>query len=298
MKYAFIDERAGEHSVSALCRALGVSRSGYYAHRSRPESKRSVEDRRLSALVSEAHRKSRSTYGAPRVHAQLRRQGHRTSRKRVARLMRQAGLRGAVHPRRRSPSKNALAAPETPDLVQRSFAASRPGAVWCSDSKQIWTQQGWLHLAVVIDLHSRRVVGHACGSTASSAVAARALRSAAQTRRVAAGCVHHSDRGGAYVSSTYRAELRHLGAAPSLSRPGTPLDNAVAESFFSTLTREFLPGRRFETRREAERAIFDYVEVFYNRERLHSTLGYLSPAEFEARYYSNQTPPGVSTKTG
>jgi transposase InsO family protein len=187
---------------------------------------------------------------------------------------------------------------ETPDLVQRNFRASTPNAVWCADSKQIWTSEGWVHLAAIIDLHSRRIVGYACGKTATAAVAERALASAVQSRCPPEGCVHHSDRGSAYVSETYREALRKMGAKPSLSRPGTPLDNAVIESFFSTLTREFLPGRHFATRVEAEHAIFEFIEVFYNRKRLHSTLDYQSPAGFEAQYFSPQSPQGVSIKTG
>jgi putative transposase len=295
VKYAFIRQHASEYPVAMACRVLGVSRTGYHAWQARPESARRRADRALGALVAEAHAQSRRTYGAPRIHEELRSRGLRVGRKRVARLMRRAGLRGAVHPRRRTPAApRAEAAPAVPNRLARRFRVSAPNRVWCCDAKQIWTREGWLHLAVVIDLYSRRVVGHACGRTPDTALAVRALGNAAARRRPPAGLLHHSDRGAAYRSQAYAETLVSLGGLASMSRPGTPLDNAVVESFFSTLERECLQGRRFATRAEAARVLFDYIEVFYNRQRRHSTLGYLSPAAFESQTLSQ----GVSTKAG
>jgi transposase InsO family protein len=273
------------------CRVLGVSRSGYQASLVRPESERSKADRALSALVAESHAASRETYGAPRVLDDLREQGHRVGQRRVARLMRQAGLRGAFHPRK-SPHAGSPAAVDGPDLVRRQFTAEAPNRVWCADVKQVWTRQGWVFLAAVIDLFSRRIVGHACGTSATTELVERAFDAAVGRRQPGPGLVHHSDRGAAYVSGPFLSSLQAGGSVQSLSRPGTPLDNAVIESFFSTLERELLVREHYATRAEARSSLFNYIEVFYNRQRKHSTLGYLSPAAFEARSSTG----GVSTE--
>ena len=265
------------------CRVLGVSRSGYHASLARPESERSKADRALTVLIAASHAASRRTYGAPRILDDLRERGHRVGQRRVARLMRQAGLRGAFHPRR-TPHAGSPAAVDGPDLVRRQFTAEAPNRVWCADVKQVWTREGWAFLAAVIDLYSRRIVGHACGPSATTELVERAFASAVQRRRPSSGLVHHSDRGAAYVSGPMLSSLIEVGAVRSLSRPGTPLDNAVIESFFSTLERELLVGERYATRAEARSSLFDYIEVFYNRHRKHSTLGYLSPSAFEAHF--------------
>ena len=289
MIYAFIRRHASEHPVAMACRVLGVSRSGYHAALVRPASESAQADRDLTALIRKAHRTSRRTYGAPRVHAELQAQGVRVGRRRIARLMRQAGLRGAYHPRKARRPKPAPAI-DAPDLIGRAFVAKKPNQRWCADVKQVWTREGWLHLAAVIDLHSRRVVGHACGPSATTALVQRALASAVHRRRPGRGLIHHSDRGAAYVSGPFLASLQAIGAVRSVSRPGTPLDNAVIESFFSTLERELLADRSFPTRAAARSSLFEYVEVFYNRQRRHSSLGYLSPAALEAL----PSPQGVS----
>lgn len=284
MKYAFIRQHASKYPVATACRVLGVSRSGYHAARTRPESERARSDRALSQMIAEAHTRSRQTYGAPRILADLRAQGLRVGRRRVARLMRRAGLQGAFHARRGRPTRPAKTQPtDAPDLVRRQFSAETPDRVWCADIKQVWTREGWVHLAAVLDLHSRRIVGHACGTSATTALVERALATAVDRRRPKRGLVHHSDRGAAYVSGPYLTSLQTLGATRSLGRAGTPRDNAVIESFFSTLERELLANRRFAVRAEAVSALFEYIEVFYNRQRRHSTLGYLSPVAYEAQ---------------
>lgn len=265
-----------------LCRVLGVSRSGYYAALDRPESERKRFDKILLVAIRKAHRESRRAYGAPRIHKDLRDLHLRCSRKRVARLMRQARIRGAVPRKKRVSTPNPNV--DGPDLVRRDFTAQDPNVVWCSDIKQVWTRRGWVFLAVVLDLHSRRIVGHAFGSSASSDLAVRALRAALLSRRPRPGLIHHSDRGACYLSDGYTEALRAAGARRSLSRPGTPLDNAVVESFFSTLSREHLAANKFHTRQGAHQSLFDYIEVFYNRKRRHSTLGGRSPDQFERRY--------------
>lgn len=291
MIYAFIRQHESEFPAAMACRVLGVSRSGYHASCVRPESERSKADRALTALVTASHAASRQTYGAPRILDDLRERGHRVGQRRVARLMRQAGLRGAFHARESS-HVGSPAAVDGPDLVRRQFTAEAPDRVWCADIKQVWTRQGWVYLAAVIDLYSRRIVGHACGVSATTALVERAFAAAVRRRQPAVGLVHHSDRGAAYVSGPFLASLAAAGAVRSLSRPGTPLDNAVIESFFSTLERELLAGEGFETRAAARSALFDYIEVFYNRQRKHSTLGYLSPDAFERRSSAE----GVSTE--
>ncbi len=291
MIHAFIRTHVSEFPAAMACRVLGVSRSGYQASLVRPESDRAKADRDLTALIAASHTASRQTYGAPRILDDLQDLGHRVGQRRVARLMRQAGLRGAFHPRKASHAGRPAAA-DGPDLVRRAFSADAPDRVWCADVKQVWTREGWVFLAAVIDLYSRRIVGHACGSSPTTALVGRAFASAVRHRRPGRGLVHHSDRGAAYVSGPFLSSLVEAGAVGSLSRPGTPLDNAVIESFFSTLERELLVRARYTSRAEARSSLFDYIEVFYNRQRKHSTLGYLSPATFEAR---SSTPGGVST---
>lgn len=221
MIHAFIRQHASGYPAGMACRVLGVSRSGYQAALVRPESERAQADRALTALVVASHAASRKAYGAPRIHEDLREQGHRVGRKRVARLMRQAGLRGAFHPRRGRSAASAVSA-DAPDLVRRPFRAPARDQVWCADVKQVWTRDGWLFLAAVIDLYSRRIVGHACGSSPTTALVERALTSAVRRRRPPSGLVHHSDRGAAYVSGPFLSSLQAAGAVRSLSRPGTP----------------------------------------------------------------------------
>lgn len=285
MIYAFIRRHESEFPAAMACRVLGVSRSGYQASLVRPESERSKADRALTALIAEAHAASRQTYGAPRILDDLRDRGHRVGQRRVARLMRQAGLRGASHPRKTAHA-GSPATVDGPDLVRREFTAEGPDEVWCADVKQVWTREGWLFLAAVIDLYSRRIVGHACGTSPTTGLVARAFAAAVQRRRPPSGLVHHSDRGAAYVSGPFLSSLAAAGAVRSVSRPGTPLDNAVIESFFSTLERELLVRERYASRTEARSSLFDSIEVFYNRQRKHSTLGYLSPMAFEARSFT------------
>ena len=280
MKYRFIREQAPHYPVKLLCRLLTVSRSGYYAWRGRPLSPRQQANRELLRQIRQVALASRLTYGSPRVHAELRARGIGCSRKRVARLMRLAGLRARRRRRYRVTTDSAHRQPVALNLLGRRFAPGQQAA-WAADITYIPTAEGWLYLAVVLDVTTRRVVGLSMGTRLGRELAINALQLALGRRRPAAGTLHHSDRGGQYCSFEYQALLARHGLVPNMSRPGDCYDNAVVESFFATLKRELLQGRRFATRETAQREVFEYIEVFYNRQRLHSALGYLTPAMYE-----------------
>jgi putative transposase len=270
--------------VAALCRLLGVSRSGYYAWRRRPPSARARADRGLGQRIREIHEQSRGTYGAPRIRAELRDAGVACSRKRVARLLRQAGLQGCH--RRTGPrvARRKPAAPAAPDLVRRQFAAASPDRLWVADITYVPTWAGFLYLAVVLDAHSRRVVGWAMAEHLRSELVVEAVDMAASRRRPAPGAIHHSDRGSQYASLAFGQRLRAAGLLGSMGSRGDCFDNALAESFFATLECELLARQRFPTRNAARLALFEYIEGFYNTRRRHSALGYLSPAAYERRW--------------
>jgi len=281
--------------VIILTRVLKVSKSAYYAWRSRERSRRAVEDEALLERIRAIHKDSGGTYGAPRVHAELRKaHGVRVGRKRVARLMRAAGLVG-VHRRRRGHVK---AGKDNEEAVQATrafenhlngdFTADAPDRRWVADITQHQTREGWLYLAVVLDLFQRAVVGWAMAERMTGELVVDALEMALTRRRPARGVLHHSDRGGQYRSLTLGQRLRDSGLIGSMSRPGRPADNAAMESFFASLQTELLDRRRWVSRSELQTAIFHYIEAFYNRKRRHSTLGYLSPHEFERRYNQQQ----------
>jgi transposase InsO family protein len=262
-----------------MCKLLGVSTAGYYAWLKRAESERAVKDRELLGLIHAVHEASRETYGSPRVHEELREQGVRVGRKRVERLMREEQLEGRQKAAFRKTTDSNHAFPVAPNLLEREFNVQAPDRAWVADITYLWTAQGWLYLAVIIDLYSRRVVGWALQDSMHVGLVLDALRMALSDRRPARGLVHHSDRGSQYASGDHRALLLAWGAECSMSRKGDCWDNAVAESFFSTLKRE-LEGRWTE-KAAARLAVFEYIEVFYNRKRRHSHNGYKSPVDFE-----------------
>lgn len=280
MIWRFVDAERAAHTVAALCRALGVSRAGFYAWRTRPPSAHTRRDVELTRLIERAHADSRRIYGAPRVHAELAARGVRTSRKRVARIMRQRGLRG-VSPRRYVTTTTPSRAPAPPDLVRRDFTAAAVNRLWVGDITYVRTWQGWLYLAVLVDVASRRVVGWACADHLRAELPLEALDMAVATRRPAPGLlVHHVDRGAQYLAHRYERRLRDAGITASASRVGTALDNALAESFLGTLKTECLNRQPWPTRRDATSAIADYI-AFYNHERRHSAIGYNSPVDHE-----------------
>jgi putative transposase len=281
--FRFIRAEKANFPVAFMCAKLGVSRSGYYAWRTRPPSTRTVHDQVLAQRIRLVHQRSRSTYGAPRIHAELRDDGVRVGRKRVARLMRAAGIQGAHRRRRRGRGGHATLHPAG-DLVARNFRVPGPDRIWAADITYWPTGEGFLHVAAVMDLWSRGIVGWAMAPHLRAELVIDAVEMATSRRRPSPGLIHHSDQGSQYTSFSFGRRLRESGILPSMGRTGTPADNAVVESLFDTMKLELLVGRRYRTREEAKAAIFEWMEVFYNRQRRHSTLGNVSPAEFERRY--------------
>jgi putative transposase len=259
---------------------LGVSRSGYYDWRNRPPSRRSREDATLAGKIDQIHRRSRQTYGSPRVHAELRAIGIRCSRKRVEKLMRQAGLRGCMRGRKRRTTRQGKR-DSAEDLLKRDFRATRIDRVWVADITYVATKEGFLYLAFILDAHSRRIVGWAMENHLKTELVVDALGMAVWRRKPAPGLVHHSDQGVQYTALSFGQRLKEVGITPSMGRSGSALDNAMAESFVSTLKAELVSRMEFPTRQAAKSAIFEYLETFYNTLRLHSALGYRSPADFE-----------------
>jgi len=287
-RYRFIAAEAAHHAVALLCRVLDVSRSGYYGWRGRGERARTAADAALTTRIVAAHAASRGTYGSPRVHADLHAAGVACGRRRVARLMRAAGLRGCRGHRRAIRTTIAdRAATPAPDRVERAFAPAQVGApdrLWFADISDVATHEGWRYLAIVLDAFSRRVVGWAMADHLRTELVTDALALALGNRRPPAGLVHHSDRGCQYTSLAFGATLRAAAILPSTGSVGDCYDNAVAESFFATLKVALLHRHPWPTHVAAQLAIFEFIEVWYNRRRRHSTLGYRSPLEYEERY--------------
>lgn len=286
MKYACMARHVDEFDVRLMCTVLGVSPSGYYASRTRSPCARAIADERLLLNVRIAHEKSDESYGAPRVQRELKDKGLSVGTKRVARLMREDGLVGRARRRTRPrTTDSAHAHPIAPNRLDRQFDVNglALNRVWISDITYIPTQQGWLYLAAVLDLASRRVVGWAMRDTLEPELTVRALEMAITNRRPAPGLLHHSDRGSQYACADYRALLAKHAMIASMSRKANCWDNAVAERFFATLELELIVTSRWATRDDARRAIFRYIETWYNRERRHSTLDYVSPAQYEER---------------
>lgn len=284
MRFAFIDRERRRYPVTVLCRILEVSPSGFYAWITRPQSPRAIENAQLAAAIAASHERSRKTYGSPRVTLDLRAEGRCVGRKRVARIMRENGVQARPKRRFKITTDSNHDHPIAPNHLDRRFNIDTPGSAWVSDVKAIWTtEEGWLYFAPVIDLFSRRVLGWSTSAHNDTELALEALDAAVRTRTPQEGLLHHTDRGSPYASEDFRARLAELEATPSMSRKGDCWDNAVAESFFSTLTFELLGERTLATHAEARAALADYVDGFYNLTRRHSTLGYLSPIEYELR---------------
>jgi putative transposase len=286
--FRFIATRKAEHSVKTLCRVLGVSRSGFHAWERRAPSDRELADAWLGEQIRAIHDQSRQTYGARRVHAALRHRGVRVGRKRVERLMRTLRLSGLVPKRYRRTTMRVPGVRVANDLVERDFNPSGPNQLWVADIKYVRSWQGWLYLAAVVDCYSRRVVGWSMRTDLETELVVDALEMAVARRRPATGLVHHSDQGSQYVSLIFGERCRDARIQLSMGSKGDAYDNAVAESFFASLEKDLLRRRSFATRDEARTAVFDYIETFYNPIRLHSTLGYLSPAEYEKIKMNNE----------
>jgi len=286
-----VSENQAIHPVATLCRVLGVSSSGYYAWSKRSLSRRAKDDAVLTERIGAIHAASKGTYGAPRIQAELQANGIPIGKKRVARLMRRAGLAG-VSRRRFVTTTVRDGARQAPDLVERDFTAERPNLLWVADITYIPTWAGFLYLAVALDAFSRRIVGWAMATTLHTQLVLDALNMALATRRPK-DVVHHSDQGSQYTSIAFGKRCREAGVRPSMGSVGDAYDNAMAESFFATLECELLDRRRFKTQAEARMAVFEFIEGFYNPRRRHSSLGYLSPVDYERRHEQQAVDPGA-----
>lgn len=284
--YRFVDRERAAHHLASLCRVLGVSRSGYHAWVRGRAGRRAAADAVLAERIRTIHAESRGTYGAPRVHAALQASGIRVARKRVARLMRADGLVGVHRRRRARPTLRppARAATTAPDLVRRRFRAAAPDRLWVADITELPTAEGPLYLAAIVDVFSRACIGWSMADHLRTSLVVSALDAALDRRHPGPGLIHHSDRGTQYTSVALGARLTRAGVAASMGMPGSGLDNALAESFFASLETELIDRTRWASRTDARDAVFDWIECFYNRVRIHSAIGYLSPAEFERRY--------------
>jgi transposase InsO family protein len=284
MRFRFIEDRRVDYPVTIICNLLDVSRAGYYAWRSRPESRRSAANRDLVADIKRVHRDTCERYGSPRIHEELKAQGRGVSRGRIERLMRHHGIRAIMaRPRRVRTTDSRHDFPIAPNLLKRNFVAAVPNRVWLADITYVETDQGWLYLAAVMDLYSRRIVGWAMQDHLRAELPLAALRMAISAKRPDPGLIHHSDRGVQYASSDYRKAMQSAGLKASMSRRADCYDNAPMESFFHTLKTELVHHRQYATRTEASHDIFAYIEGFYNRTRRHSAIGYISPIEMELK---------------
>jgi len=283
VRYGFIRDNSKEFHVENACRVVNVSLSGYYAWCGRGPSAREIEDARLIDKIRGIYEASDGNYGVRRVHRQMLTDGESCSRNRTVRLMSRCGLKARRKRRFRVTTDSKHNLPVADNLLDREFFSAGPNQVWASDITYIWTQEGWLYLAAVIDLHSRMVVGWSMSERIDRSLVLDALSMAVGRRKLVPGLVHHSDRGIQYASNDYQEALKKHEMLCSMSRKGDCWDNAVVESFFSTLKTERVHQRLYRSREEARGDIFEYIEVFYNRVRIHSTLGYLSPTQFESR---------------
>jgi len=284
-RYRFLHAERANYPITILCRVLHVARSAYDAWARRGVSARAQADATLATQIAAVHARSRRTYGAPRVHADLRAAGVRCARKRVARLMRAAGLAGCHRRRRARTTVTNPAHTPAPNLVARDFTASGPDRLWLGDITYLPTREGWLYLAVLLDAHSRRVVGWAMADHLRTELALDALTMALGARRPPPGLVHHTDRGCQYTATAYQTALATRGITASMRRAGECLDNAMAESFFATLKAELIDTRTWPTRAAARTAVFAWLEVWYNRQRRHSALAYRAPVTHEAQHW-------------
>ena len=281
MKYWFMNQYRSLHGVQKMCRVIGASRSGYYGWRRQQESKRQKDNEKILMEIKESHKNSHRAYGSPRITEDLRANGTKCSENRVARLMKVHGIIAKAKKKFKATTSSKHNLPVAENLLNQDFAAEKPNTVWVSDITYIWTLEGWLYLSVILDLYSRQVVGWAMSDRLTAGFVIKALHQAIGRRNPDRGCILHSDRGVQYASADFRDVLNSHGFIQSMSRKGNCYDNAVAESFFHTLKTEHVYDYRYESRAEARQSIFEYIEMFYNRHRRHSALGYRSPVSFE-----------------
>lgn len=288
MKYQFMQQHEQEFSIKRMSIVFQVSRSGYYQFITAKLSDQAKENSRLLSKIQVIHVQSRRTYGSPRIHAALGNEGETCSRKRVARLMKQAGLCAKMNQRYKRTTQANPAAKAAPNLLQQDFTAQLPNQRWVTDITYVWTAEGWLYVAAVLDLFSRRIVGLAMSERMTVDLVLNALNQAVTHRKPMKGLTHHSDKGSQYTSHAFQRRLVFYAMTVSMSGTGNCFDNAAMESFFHTLKTEHIYFEHYTTREQAKDSIFEYVEVFYNRQRLHSTLGYCSPVAFEKKWVQQQ----------
>lgn len=281
MKYAFIEKRRSAFGVERMCRTLQVSRSGYYDWRKRGVSNRTKANRRLLKSIDDAMQKSRRTYGSPRITAELNAQGIKCSKNRVARIMQKNGIRAKTKRKFKATTNSKHKFPVAANILNRQFSATEPNRKWTSDITYIWTHEGWLYLSVILDIYSRQIVGWAMSNRLTKELTIDAFEQAVSHRKLSPEVIFHSDRGSQFACTEFQELLAKRNMIPSMSRAGDCYDNAVTESFFGTLKTELIYFEKYRSRNEARRSIFEYIEVFYNRQRRHSALGYMTPAEFE-----------------
>lgn len=279
----FIKENRKQYPLALVCEVLQVSPSGYHKWLKNKVSFRAKENQRILELIKFHHNKSNATYGLPRIYAAIRRQGIIVNKKRISRLMRINNIRAKTKRRFRVTTVQSSKASPSENLVNQNFTASSQNNIWTGDITYLWTKEGWVYLAVVMDIYSRKIVGWSINSSLSAELVIRALLMAVLHRNPGRGIIFHSDRGSQYTSSKFREALKNYGMLQSNSSTGNCYDNAVTESFFHTLKTELIYWEKYQTREEAKRSIFEYIEINYNRKRLHSSLGYLSPVEFEEK---------------
>jgi len=292
MKFEFIEQQRDKHPVRLMCKVLEVSHSGYYAWRTRPVSQREMANQKLIQQIETVFNASHRTYGSPRVFQALKFHGIACSENRVARLMRLRGIRAKQSKRFRCTTRRHPSRPVAPNHLKRDFSATAPNEKWVTDITYIKTAEGWLYLAVVLDLFARLVIGWSMSKRMTGELTLAALKMAIQHREPEKGILHHSDQGSQYTDKAYQALLEEHRMTPSMNSVGTWYDNAAMESFFGRLKSELVNDQNYQTRQEARTSIFWYIEVFYNRSRLHSTLGYLTPIDFEAQYMQHQAQKG------
>ena len=287
MKYEFIRHHRKEHKVVRLCEVMEVSTSGFYDWLDRPESERSRENRRLTERIKHYHQQSREIYGSPKIYKDLRADGERCGIHRVARLMHKAGIQSKMARKFVITTDSRNTMEPAPDRLQRQFVVDQPNQAWVSDTTCIATREGWLYMAVILELFSRQVIGWAMGANNNAVLVQDALTMALWRRGKVKGVIVHSDQGSTYASSDYQKQLKNNTLLCSMARKGDCFDNAVAESFFGTLKNELVHHEDYHSRTEARQSIFEYIEVFYNRQRRHAFLGYQTPVDYEAKYADN-----------
>jgi transposase InsO family protein len=281
MKYQFIAECRSTFPVKKMCQILDVSRSGYYEWEQREPSQRKKDNKMLLDQIKEIHRKSRNRYGSPRITHELRKNGVNCSKNRVASLMRKNYIQAKAKKKFKATTNSKHNYPVAVNLLNQQFQADYPNQVWASDITYVWTSEGWLYLAAILDIWSRKIVGWAMSNRQTKELVVQALKQAIGRRSIESGIIHHSDRGSQYASNEYKKVLNKYGFKQSMSKKGDCYDNAIMETFFHTLKTELIYWEHYKTRDDARRSIFEYIEIFYNRERLHSSLEYNSPEEYE-----------------